>query len=971
LELALKELSKQLKGDLHDDALMRRLYATDASVYRSLPLAVALPKTAEDLVTLVKFANKHKVGLISRTAGTSLAGQCVGEGIVVDFSKYFTEILDFNQAQRTVTVQPGVVRDQLNNYLRPFGLFFGPNTSTSNRCMIGGMVGNNSSGTTSIKYGVTRDKLIGMTLVLSDGSQIEVRGLNKTNFQRKKALKTLEGSVYRHIDKELAPSTVQQRIIKEFPKPEIHRRNTGYALDALIKSNIFSGEEAPLNLSNLICGSEGTLAFITEITLSLDPLPPKFEAMLALHYQSIDDCLQSVSTLMQHDLYSCEMMDDSILNLTKHNKLQQENRSFIQGNPKAILMCELRDDTEIALEERISEFNKTIESLGLSYAHPVLYGEDIRKASDLRKAGLGLLGNMIGDKKAVACIEDTAVALEDLSAYISEFSHLMEGYKQNAVYYAHAGAGELHLRPVLNLKDQDDRILFRKITTDVARLVKKYRGSMSGEHGDGIVRSEFIPMMIGKDNYDILKRIKQVFDPNNIFNPGKIVDAHPMDEHFRYEVRKDEPEVSTLMDFSASKGILREAEKCNGSGDCRKLPEFGGTMCPSYRATRNEKDTTRARANALREYLSHSEKANKFNHEELHEVFDLCLSCKACSRECPSSVDVASLKAEFQYQYQKENGRSLKTKAFAYNNSINEALRPLAPVVNWAFKNALTSYFIKKSLGIATKRSLPLINSKSLYQYLEANSQQLSRSASFKTVYLYVDEFTNALDTEIGKDAVDLLTALGYSIKVIKAEESGRAMISKGLLDKAKNLANKNVALFSNVISKSTPLIGIEPSAIFTFKDEYLRLADDQKAAKSIAKHTYLIEEFLQSEIQKGNITSEQFTKQALQIKFHGHCYQKALGNQKASFDVLNLPVNYKVTIIPSGCCGMAGSFGYEKDKYDISITIAGHTLFPAIRKASETTVIAANGTSCRHQIFDGTGKKALHPVSILKDALI
>jgi len=971
LNLELKQLSKELEGDLHYDALMKRLYATDASVYRQLPLAVAIPKSIDDLSQLVKFANKHGVGLISRTAGTSLAGQCVGDGIVVDFSKYFTDIISLNEKEQTVTVQPGVVRDQLNNFLKPYGLFFGPNTSTSNRCMIGGMVGNNSSGTTSIKYGVTREKIVSLSLVLSDGSQMIVEGLSTSAIHGKKSEQSVEGAIYRLIDAELKSLEVRQRILKEFPKSEIHRRNTGYALDVLVNSGFFTSDEGELNLSQLICGSEGTLAFVTEITLRLDPLPPESEAMVALHFHTIEDCLQAVATVMQHDLYSCEMMDDSILNLTKHNKQQEANRAFIEGNPKAILMCELRADSQSALKELLSNFIKTIEELKLSYAHPILYGDEIRKASDLRKSGLGLLGNMIGDKKAVACIEDTAVALEDLADYISEFSSLMKHYGQDAVYYAHAGAGELHLRPVLNLKSTADRHLFRQITTDVASLVKKHRGSMSGEHGDGIVRSEFIPKMLGEENYALLKRIKGVFDPNNIFNPGKILHAQPMDELLRYKADREEPLVPTVMDFSDSIGILREAEKCNGSGDCRKLSEFGGTMCPSYRATRNEKDSTRARANALREYLTNSQKANKFNHEELHEVFDLCLSCKACVRECPSSVDVASLKAEFQYNYQKANGVSLKTKAFAYNNSLSNTIRPLAPLVNWAFRNPVSSQLVKKSLGIATKRSLPLIQAKSLYHYLKHHNPKALSQVSVKAVYLFVDEFTNVFDTEIGRDCVDLLTALGYEVKFVKAEESGRAMISKGLLHKAKILANKNVTIFKNLISENTPLIGIEPSAIFTFKDEYLRLADDKEAANEIAEHSYLIEEFLQKELQMGRIKSEQFTTEALYIKYHGHCYQKALSNQKASFDVLNLPVNYKVTIIPSGCCGMAGSFGYEKDKFDVSMTIANQTLFPAILKAPESTVIAANGTSCRHQILDGTAKKARHPVSILKEALL
>ncbi len=967
----IKDLKSKLSGNLYDDDLIKSIYATDASVYRMLPLAVAYPRHIDDIKILIEFANTNKTALIPRTAGTSLAGQCVGSGIVVDVSKYFTKIISINEVEQTVTLQPGVVRDQLNNYLKPFGLFFGPNTSTSNRCMIGGMVGNNSSGTTSIQYGVTRDKVLELQTILSDGSEAVFNDIDSNEFFKKIKENTLEGHIYKTIFDELNSKSVQNQIIEDFPKPEIHRRNTGYAIDELIKSNVFSDTSEPFNMCKLLSGSEGTLAFTTQITLKLDKLPPTQAILVAAHFNSIENCLKAVIPVMKHNLYTCEMMDKTILDCTKHNKTQQENRQFIVGDPKAILMCEVRADN---LEDVVNSAQKLIleiEKTGLSYANPQLVGHDISKANDLRSAGLGLLGNIIGDKKSAACIEDTAVALSDLSAYISEFTQLMKGFKQDAIYYAHAGAGELHLRPILNLKKAEDVVLFRKITTDVAHLVKKYKGSMSGEHGDGIVRGEFIPLMIGEKNYQILKRIKTAFDANNIFNPGKIVDAFPMDKSLRYEPNSVEPKIETLLDFSKSQGILREAEKCNGSGDCRKLPEFGGTMCPSYRATRNEKDTTRARANALREFLTHSNKENKFNHIELKDVFDLCLSCKACASECPSSVDVASLKAEFQYQYQKANGVSFRTKLFAYNNKLNGYSSKLPKLSNFIFSNHFTSSILKKSFGIAKERSLPLISSKSLNAYYQNFKLITSRGHHIKTVYLFNDEFTNYLDTSIGIDTLELLKSLNYVVEILDSVESGRAFLSKGLLEQAKALANKNVSIFKNKISKETPLIGIEPSAILTFKDEYLKLADDKTSAEAIAKNTFLIEEFIQQEVELGNIKPEQFTLESKTIKFHGHCHQKAMSNQWSSFAVLNLPKNYKVTIIPSGCCGMAGSFGYEKEHYDVSMQIGEQTLFPAVRKASADIIISANGTSCRHQIKDFTQREAKHPVTILKEALI
>ncbi|MDH7445667.1 FAD-binding and (Fe-S)-binding domain-containing protein [Aquimarina sp. 2201CG14-23] len=969
-ETDLKELQDQLEGEVQFDLLTKSLYATDASVYRRIPTAVAFPKNISDLKKIIHFANTKHCGLIPRTAGTSLAGQCVGDGIVVDVSKYFTKIISVDEQKKTVTVQPGVIRDDLNRYLKPLGLFFGPNTSTSNRCMIGGMVGNNSSGTTSIQYGVTRDKVLALQTLLSDGSEAVFSDVSVEDFEAKKSVETLEGKIYRTLFDELSDVEVQHRIKTNFPKPEIHRRNTGYAIDELIRSNVFSKEEDSFTMCKLLSGSEGTLAFTTEIMLQLDELPPKESLMIAAHFRSIEDCLNAVAPVMKHSLFTCEMMDKTILDCTKNNTEQLKNRFFIVDDPQAILMLELRADNKDQLEKQKDKLLQTLIASKLSYANPILLGNEIDQALELRKAGLGLLGNIVGDKKAVACIEDTAVALPDLANYIAEFSDLMKKYNQQAVYYAHAGAGELHLRPILDLKQKEDVVLFKKITDDVATLVKKYNGSISGEHGDGIVRAGYIPFMIGEDNYRLLKNIKEVFDPNNIFNPGKIVDAYPMNEQLRYEVDREEPAIETILNFEDSFGILRAAEKCNGSGDCRKSVEAGGTMCPSYRVTKNEKDTTRGRANALREVLTNNQKANKFNQEELKEVFDLCLSCKGCSSECPSNVDVATLKAEFEYQYQKENGVSLRTKLFAYNNRLN-SFGSIAPgFTNFFFKNKLTSGILKSTLGIAKERELPTLSKQSHRSWCTRNLALLQPKKPIKTVYFFIDEFTNHLDTDIGIDAIELLTSLEYEVRIVDHKESGRTFISKGLLKQAKAIANYNVNIFSGIVSDQFPLIGLEPSAILTFRDEYLRLSDDKEMAISLSKNSFLIDEFLKSEIELGNIKAAQFTKEEKVIKLHGHCHQKALSTIHSTFVYLNLPENFKVTIIPSGCCGMAGSFGYEKEHYELSMQVGEQTLFPAIRKTSGTITIAAVGTSCRHQIKDGTKRTARHPVSILKEAL-
>ncbi|MDP2540928.1 FAD-binding oxidoreductase [Tenacibaculum discolor] len=959
----LETFKKSLTGELFFDDLHKNIYATDASVYRKIPLAVAYPKNIQDIQLLIDFATKNNITLIPRTAGTSLAGQCVGDGIVVDVSKHFTNILAFDEIKKTITVEPGIIRDDLNRFLKPFGLFFGPNTSTSNRCMIGGMVGNNSSGSTSIRYGVTRDKVIAIQGLLSDGSEVTFSEITSAEFNQKKIENSLEGNIYRAFYTELSQEAIQQEIKKEFPKESIHRRNTGYAVDELLTSDLFGGTEPTINPAKFLSGSEGTLVFSTAITIQLDDLPPTQSIMVCPHFTSVNESLKATVTTMKHTLYACELMDKVILDCTKNNREQAKNRFFLQGDPEAVLMLEVSADT---IEEAEVLTDKLIEDLkanNFGYHYPKVYGEDIAKVHQLRKAGLGLLGNIVGDDKAVACIEDTAVALEDLPNYIEEFTKIMDKYQQRAVYYAHAGAGELHLRPILNLKKKEDVVLFRKITTETAELVKKYQGSFSGEHGDGIVRAEFIPLMIGDKNYQLLRRIKKAFDPNNVFNKGKITDAFPMDQSLRYEIDRNEPEIETFQDFSDSEGILKLAEKCNGSGDCRKSPEAGGTLCPSYRATRNEKETTRARANMLREVLTNNTAKNKFDSKELKDILDLCLSCKACASECPSNVDIASMKAEFLYQYQETNGYSFRSKLFANNSKYNK-LGSKFPVLTNFFTNTTLA---KKVMGVATERSVPKLAKQPLSTWLKKYQSTNSK----KTVYIFNDEFTNYYDTEIGKDAVVVLEKLGYEVKTVDHEESGRSYISKGFLKEAKEITNNNITIFKELISEETPLVGIEPSAILTFRDEYLRLADDKISAKKLSQNCFTIEEFLANEHANGSIDTTKFSNETKELKIHGHCHQKALSSTHASFSILNIPKNYKVTIMNTGCCGMAGSFGYEKEHYKVSMQVGEDTLFPKVRNCSVDTEIVAAGTSCRHQIYDGTKRLAKHPVTILREALL
>ncbi len=963
METKLLSLNNILKGELLFDNLHKNIYATDASVYRKIPLAVAYPKNVEDIQKLIEFAKKNNITLIPRTAGTSLAGQCVGDGIVVDVSKYFTNIIAFDEENKTITVEPGIIRDDLNRFLKPYGLFFGPNTSTSNRCMIGGMVGNNSSGSTSIQYGVTRDKVISIEGLLSDGSAVRFSEITSDQFKQKRFENTLESNIYKTIYNELSSEENQSEIKNEFPKEAIHRRNTGYAVDVFLSSDMFGGDETTINIAKFLSGSEGTLVFSTKIKIQLDDLPPTQSIMVCPHFTSVDESLRATVTTMNHNLYTCELMDKVILDCTKNNREQAKNRFFLKGDPEAVLMLEVSANTMGEAEALADNLIEDLKKHNFGYHYPKIYGQDISKVHYLRKAGLGLLGNMVGDKKAVACIEDTAVALEDLPNYIEEFTQIMDKYQQKAVYYAHAGAGELHLRPILNLKKQEDVVLFRKITTETAELVKKYKGSFSGEHGDGIVRAEFIPLMIGNKNYELLRRIKKAFDPDNIFNKGKITDAFPMDKSLRYEIDRNEPNINTIQDFSENEGILKLAEKCNGSGDCRKSPEAGGTLCPSYRATKNEKETTRARANTLREVLTNNDAKNKFDSKELKNILDLCLSCKACATECPSNVDIASMKAEFLYQYQETNGYSFRSKLFANNAKYNKLGSKFPTLTNFFTNTSLA----KKVMGVAQERSVPKLAKQPLNAWLQKHNSKTSN----KAVYLFNDEFTNYYDAEIGKDLVTVLEKLGYEIKTTPHEESARSYISKGFLNEAKQIANKNVNTFKNIITEETPLVGIEPSAILTFRDEYIRLADDKEAAKEIAKNVFTIEEFISRELKNDKIDKKLFTNEHKAIKIHGHCHQKSLSTTHSIFSMLNIPENYDVKIMNTGCCGMAGSFGYESEHYKVSMQVGEDTLFPKIRNCSNDTLIAASGTSCRHQIYDGTKRIAKHPITILKEALI
>ncbi len=972
---ALTAFQQDFDGEIFVDDAIRLMYATDASAYREVPLAVTYPKNNNDLKKLIRFAVENHTSLIPRTAGTSLAGQVVGNGIVVDVSKHFGKILEINTEEYWVRVQPGVVLDELNKVLAPKGLFFAPETSTSSRCMMAGMLGNNSCGAHALVYGSTRDHTIEVKTLLSDGNEAVFGPLTTEEFLEKCKLPGREGDIYRKIREVLEKEEIQKEITEQFPVPELKRRNTGYALDLLMQTDPFVHNGVPFNFSRLLAGSEGTLALTTEIKLNLVPLPPENKALVCVHLDTVAESLKANLIALKYQPYSIELMDRVILELTRENIEQRKNRFFVKGNPGAILIVEFAEEKMETIRQKAEEMEKAMRQAGLGYHFPIVTGNDIDRVWDLRKAGLGILGNMPGDSKPVPVTEDTAVLPELLPDYIAEFEKtILHKYNKEVVYYAHISTGELHIRPVLNLKDPKDVDLFYKIGKETALLVKKYRGSLSGEHGDGRLRGEFIPLMVGDKIYNLFKEIKHTWDPDNIFNPGKITDTPRMNTFLRYKPGQETPEIKTYFDFSKDLGIVRAAEKCNGTGLCRKTEIIGGTMCPSYMATRDENKTTRARANILREFISKPNQKNPFDHEEIYQALDLCLMCKGCKSECPSSVDMTKLKAEFLQHYYEAHGVPLRSRLIANIARVNKLGSLMPSVYNFVQKNKLLSGLNAKIFGFAPQRKFPLLSKIPLDKWMRKNGKNLNgKTFPNGKVYLFNDEFTRFNDTDVGIKAILLLTKLGYQVVLPKSLESARTYLSKGLVKKAKAIANANVRMLKDIISDETPLVGIEPSAILTFRDEYIELADKnlQKAAEKLAKNALMIDEFLEKEMKAGKIKKEQFTQTAKHIKLHGHCHQKALASTKPTLFVLGFPENYTVEEIPSGCCGMAGAFGYEKEHYDLSMKVGELVLFPAVRNSSKETLIAAPGTSCRHQIKDGTDRTALHPVEILYDALL
>ena len=960
----------------------------------------------------------------------------MGSGIVVDISKHFKKILEINKEERWARVQPGVVLDELNLALEPYGLFFSPETSTSNRCCIGGMFGNNSCGSHSLIYGSTRHHALEARGVLCDGS-VEVFktytiGELEERFERRfweADSNSLIQSIYSQLIRWALDEKTVQLIEENYPDKSLRRRSCGYAIDEVIEDLHHTEkplEERTINLCKVLAGSEGTLAFITEVKVDLDPLPPKEKMVVCAHCDTLQKSFLGNLVALKFHPSAVELMDRNILELSKQNVEQQKNRFFVQGDPAAILIIELRGETRAEINAVADQLEKALikNEEQLVYACSRVYGSEISKVWSLRKAGLGLLTGMKGDAKPIGVIEDTAVAPEKLPAYMADFAQMLENLGLSCVYHAHISTGELHLRPIINIKEAEGKRKFREVAYQTALLVKKYKGSLSGEHGDGRLRGEFIQLLYGDEVYALMQNLKKCWDPMQVFNLHKIVDTLPMDSMLRFEVdqqyaiEKVIGKGKTYYNWKAAfdeckvegatgaknqlHALMCSIEQCNGAGDCRKSNLIGGTLCPAFKVSGDETKATRARANVLREILTRGweseaftvancvpqfEKGNSSNCEmqfstmksilkskELAEVLDSCLACKGCRSECPSNVDMTRLRSEILQQKYNVSAMPLRSFAVSYMATVEQLGHIVWPLYNLFASWKFSSNIIKSIIKFATERDIPTLSRVTMRTAVKRESQQHKRQATKGKVYLFADEFTNFQEAELGLTFAKLLLHLGYEVEIPKHVESGRAAMSKGNLKLAKKFALKNVNLLKDKISEQTPLVGIEPSCILSFRDEYPDLvpAELRHEAKALGRNALLFDEFIMREVAAGRITAEDFKTDTVEIWLHGHCHQKALVGTEKTVAMLKLLKGSNVHVIPSGCCGMAGSFGYEKEHYKTSLAIGEMVLFPTIRKAMSNTdgvvpcIVSAPGTSCRQQILDGTGVHAVHPIEIL-----
>jgi FAD/FMN-containing dehydrogenase/Fe-S oxidoreductase len=951
-----RTLDGTLKGEARWDRLHRAVYSTDASVYQIVPAGVVLPACDEDIVAVVQACDRHRVPLTARGAGTSQAGQAIGPGVILDCSRHFHRILELNAAEGWVRVQPGCVLDDLNAAARPHGLHFPVDISTSDRATLGGMIANNSSGTHSVVHGKTIDHVLGLRVVLADGRIVECGPLDAAGVEERCRRDDLEGACYRTLRQVVAEHGDEVR--RRFPR--LLRRVGGYNLDAFVAA------DRPFNLAHLLVGSEGTLAVTLEARLRLVPLP-RAKALLVVEFADLLDALAAVPAILTHRPAAVEVIDRYVLDATRLNPEAARLRDILAGDPGAILIIELYGETDGELQPRLADLDADLRRQGVGvHSRRILDAPGQSRVWKLRRLALGLSMAEKGDAKAQSFVEDTAVAPESLRDFIAEFLDLVRRMGTRAGVYAHASVGCLHVRPVVDLKTETGVAQFGVIATGVANLVLKYGGALSGEHGDGLVRSPFMEKMFGPALYQAFRTLKQTFDPHNILNPGKIVDAPPLTANFRFGPAYVTPEVPTVFDFTAEGGLTRAAELCAGVGECRKTR--AGVMCPSYQATRDERHCTRGRANALRLALTGQADLHGFSDPALFEALDLCLECKACKSECPTNVDMARLKAEFLHHYHREHGIPLRARLFGHVATLGRWGTALAPLSNWLLRSGLVRWLNDRFLGIDRRRLPPPFTRRT---FLRQFREQPSPSGN-RRVLLFPDTFTNYHEPHIGLAAAGVLRRLGCDVEVTVPGGlvcCGRPLISNGLLDDAVRHARHNVTVLHPLAASGVPLTACEPSCILTLKDDYPALLRGELQAKArvVAGACRTFEELVEERLADRAALS--LRPHPARILVQPHCHQRALVGAGALLSVLRRIPGADVRDLEAGCCGLAGSFGYEKEHHDLSLQVGEQRLLPALRAAGDATIVAP-GFSCRMQIAHATGRDALHPAELLMAAL-
>jgi FAD/FMN-containing dehydrogenase/Fe-S oxidoreductase len=947
-----RHLHKHLAGEVRFDAGSRRLYSTDASIYQIEPLGVVLPKSVEDVVAAVQITAEMHIPITPRGGGTSLSGQSIGPGLVVDCSKYLNNDLDIDTIGRKARVQPGVVLDQFNRALAPYNLLFGPEVSTSSRANLGGMIGNNSAGSRSIVYGKTIDHVHRLDVVLGDGSRATFGPVAPEEWDRRAEAPTLEGRAYRQV-REIVHRN-RDEILRRFPR--ILRRVSGYNLDVLA--------EKPVGLHPLLVGSEGTLAVVAEAELGLLP-KPRTRGLLVPQFSSLAASMDAVAVCLEMKPSAVELMDHHLLELTAGNLALRETMKAIVGRPRAVLMVEFSGDEESEVADRVERLRKRLEGVaGLTAAVTALDPAVRDPLWDLRRAGMPLLYGMRGDRKPVTFVEDCAVSPDQLPEFVQRFRETLHRHGTDGAFYCHASVGCLHIRPLLNLKDPNDVSRMRRISADVTDLVLEYGGSLSGEHGDGLARSEWNEKMFGPTVYQAFREVKAAFDPEGLLNPGKIVDAPRMTESLRYGPGYRPIEWTTVFNYDKQEGFARSVEMCNGNGACRKTT--GGTMCPSYRATRDERDSTRGRANALRLAMSGEQPLHELKSKWVQEVFDLCLMCKACKAECPSNVDVAKLKAEWLELLYQDRPRPLGHRLAAHLPFVNRIGAPFGPLVNWLQGRRPVRWALEALAGIDRRRSLPLLHRKHFRRWF-ARHKPDPAAGRVGRVLLLDDCFTTFNEPAVGKAAVRVLERAGYAVELAGLSCCGRPMLSKGFLRETQALVREQAPALARRLADGAPIVGLEPSCLLTLADEWTELAPGIET-QQIAASAHLADGWLVKQVREGACTLPLLPRPEKCV-LHGHCHQKALVGAGGSAAALRLAPELDVTVLDAGCCGMAGSFGYEKEHYDLSVKIAELALLPALAAAPDATVVAP-GTSCRHQIKDLAHRRALHPLELLEQQL-